>query len=38
MALGFTFRLELADGTPAGPTTLRAAVPNWLAGDTIIGS
>ena len=31
---GFIFRLELADGTPADPPTLRT-VPNWSAGDTI---
>ncbi len=33
----FTFRLEHADGTPADPPTLRAAVPNWAPGDTIPG-
>jgi hypothetical protein len=32
---GFTFKLELADGTPADPPTLRTAVPNWNPGDTI---
>jgi hypothetical protein len=32
---GFTFRLELADGTPAEPSTFSAAVPNWRPGDTI---
>ena len=32
---GFTFRLELADGTPAEPPTFAAAVPTWRAGDTI---
>jgi hypothetical protein len=32
---GFTFRLELEDGTPADPPTFRAAVPNWRAADTI---
>jgi hypothetical protein len=32
---GFTFRLELEDGTPADPPTVRAAVPNWRAADTI---
>jgi hypothetical protein len=26
---GFTFRLELVDGTPADPPTLKTAVPNW---------
>jgi hypothetical protein len=32
---GFTYRLELEDGTPADPPTLDTAVPNWSAGDTI---
>jgi hypothetical protein len=32
---GFLFRLETADGAPAEPPTLSAAVPNWKAGDTI---
>jgi hypothetical protein len=32
---GFTFRLELEDGTPADPPVLHTAVPNWSAGDTI---
>jgi hypothetical protein len=32
---GFLFRLETADGAPAEPPTLRSAVPNWRAGDTI---
>lgn len=31
----FLFRLQRPDGTPADPPTLRAAVPNWRAGDTI---
>jgi hypothetical protein len=31
----FTFKLELADGTPADPPSFRAAVPNWRPGDTI---
>jgi hypothetical protein len=31
----FVYRLELEDGSPAEPPTLRAAVPNWRAGDTI---
>ena len=35
MAIGFQFRLERTDGTPADPPTLKAAVPNWRAGDTI---
>jgi hypothetical protein len=32
---GFLFRLETAEGAPANPPTLAAAVPNWRAGDTI---
>jgi hypothetical protein len=32
---GFDFKLEREDGTPADPPTLKAAVPNWRAGDTI---
>ena len=35
MALGFSFRLELADGTPAEPPVLRTAVANWRVGDVI---
>jgi hypothetical protein len=36
MALGFTYELELEDGTSADPPTLKsAAVPNWRPGDTI---
>jgi hypothetical protein len=35
MPLGFTFRLELADGTPADPPTYRTAVPTWRQGDEI---
>jgi len=31
----FTFRLPRKDGTPADPPTLKAAVPNWRAGDVI---
>ena len=31
----FLYKLEQADGTPADPPTLKAAVPNWAAGDTI---
>jgi hypothetical protein len=27
--MAFLFRLELADGTPADPPKLDAAVPNW---------
>lgn len=33
--LGFTFRLQHEDGTPADPATFTAAVPNWSPGDTI---
>jgi hypothetical protein len=32
---GFLFRLETADGAPADPSALTAAVPNWREGDTI---
>ena len=32
---GFTYRLELEDGTPADPPTLETAVPAWRPGDTI---
>jgi len=32
---GFTFKLELKDGTPADPPTLHTAVPNWAPDDTI---
>jgi hypothetical protein len=32
---GFMVRLETADGAPADPPTLSAAVPNWREGDTI---
>ena len=31
----FTFKLERADGTPADPPTLKAAVPDWGSGDVI---
>jgi hypothetical protein len=33
--VGFHFKLELTDGTPADPPSFRAAVPNWRPGDTI---
>lgn len=34
--LGFTFRLELEDGKPADPSTIRSAPGvTWSAGDTI---
>lgn len=36
MALGFMFRLELEDGRPADPPTIRSAPGvTWSAGDTI---
>jgi hypothetical protein len=31
---GFTFKLEHEDGTPADPPTLKAAVPDWRAGNS----
>jgi hypothetical protein len=33
--MAFIFKLELKDGTPAGPPILDTAVPNWWPGDTI---
>jgi hypothetical protein len=33
--MAFTYRLEREDGTPADPPTLKAAVPDWRAGNTI---
>jgi hypothetical protein len=33
--MAFTFRLEQVDGTPADPSMLRTAVPNWGPGATI---
>ena len=36
MAYGLTFRLELDDGTPAEPPSIRSAPGvRWRAGDTI---
>jgi hypothetical protein len=32
---GFLFRLHTADGEPADPPTLEAAVPNWDVGDCV---
>ena len=32
---GFRFRLETAEGVPADPPTLEAAVPDWRAGHLI---
>jgi hypothetical protein len=31
----FAFNLELEDGTPADPPTLKAPCPNWSPGDTV---
>jgi hypothetical protein len=33
--MAFAFRLEDANGTPAEPSTLESAVPNWSIGDEI---
>jgi hypothetical protein len=32
---GFLFKLETVEGTPAEPSTLSSAVPNWCPGETI---
>jgi hypothetical protein len=32
---GLLFRLETVDGVAAQPSTLKSAVPNWKAGDSI---
>lgn len=32
---GFLFRLETAEGAPADPPTLSAAVPDWPVGSTM---
>jgi hypothetical protein len=32
---GFLFKLERTDGTPAEPSSLSSAVPNWGLGETI---
>ena len=32
---GFLFKLETVEGTPAEPSSLSGAVPNWGPGDTI---
>lgn len=32
---GFLFRLELADGEPAEPSTIEVAVPNMRVGDSV---
>jgi hypothetical protein len=34
--MAFAFRLDHKDVTPADPPTLKVAVPNWRAGDTIL--
>jgi hypothetical protein len=33
--MAFHFRLEHEDGTPADSPTLKAAVPDWRAGNTM---
>lgn len=33
--MAFSYMLEAGDGTPADPPTLRTAVPDWHADDTI---
>lgn len=33
--MSFIFTLEHEDGSPADPSTLATAVPNWKPGDTI---
>ena len=33
--MAFTFKLENPDGTPADPSKLKTAVPNWEIGDQI---
>jgi hypothetical protein len=33
--MGFAYRLQHEDGTPADPPTFQTAVPNWQAGDEI---
>jgi hypothetical protein len=35
MAIGYSLRLELEEGTPADPPTFRSGTLNWKAGDTI---
>jgi hypothetical protein len=32
---GFTYKLELEDGTPADPPTLESATSTWNPGDVI---
>jgi hypothetical protein len=33
--MAFTFDLELADGTPADPSSFHTVAPQWKPGDTI---
>ena len=33
--MAFTFKLELADGTPADPSSFRTVAPQWRPGDEI---
>jgi hypothetical protein len=33
--MAFTFKLQLADGTPAEPRTFKTVAWSWQAGDTI---
>jgi hypothetical protein len=33
--MAFTFRLELADGTPADPSSFHTVAPQWKPGDEI---
>jgi hypothetical protein len=33
--MAFLFRLEMADGAAAEPSTLATAMPSWHAGDVI---
>jgi hypothetical protein len=33
--MAFLFKLERTDGSPAEPSTLSAAVPDWQPGHTI---
>jgi hypothetical protein len=35
MAMGSTFELQRADGTPADPPRLTTVAPMWRPGDTI---
>lgn len=35
MAIGYSFRLELEDGTLADPPSFRSATLNWRVGDMI---